>query len=145
MVSRCSRGGAARPASSCGTRTPGCNLSRSPASCATAVWAYVLCYRRIPQLTLTTLLLLLLHLFFSLFLHAQSGKGGAVRKRHAGQSGGGTGGNAATGDAGLLRFYTDESPGLKIGPHMVLLLSLLFIAFVVILHIWGKFKKATIG
>lgn len=41
----------------------------------------------------------------------------------------------------LLRFYTDEQPGLKIGPTAVLVLSLLFIAFVVLLHIWGKFRR----
>ncbi|KAG8465571.1 hypothetical protein KFE25_002878 [Diacronema lutheri] len=41
----------------------------------------------------------------------------------------------------LLRFYTDEHPGLKIGPTAVLVLSLLFIAFVVLLHIWGKFRR----
>mmetsp|Transcript_6515 Transcript_6515/g.9817 ORF Transcript_6515/g.9817 Transcript_6515/m.9817 type:complete len:108 (-) Transcript_6515:260-583(-) len=37
-----------------------------------------------------------------------------------------------------LRFYTDDAPGLKIGPTMVLVLSLLFIGFVVLLHIYGK-------
>ena len=77
--------------------------------------------------------------------------------------------------AGILRFYTDDAPGLKMcvrrghsraplgparraltrsahrrarlrlpahsGPTTVLVLSLLFIAFVVLLHIWGKFRK----
>ena len=42
--------------------------------------------------------------------------------------------------AGILRFYTDDAPGLKIGPTTVLVSSLLFIAFVVLLHIWGKFR-----
>jgi protein transport protein SEC61 subunit beta len=41
---------------------------------------------------------------------------------------------------GILRFYTDDAPGLKIGPTTVLVSSLLFIAFVVLLHIWGKFR-----
>jgi protein transport protein SEC61 subunit beta len=43
--------------------------------------------------------------------------------------------------AGILRFYTDDAPGLKIGPTTVLVMSLLFIAFVVLLHIWGKFRR----
>jgi protein transport protein SEC61 subunit beta len=45
------------------------------------------------------------------------------------------------GSAGILRFYTDDAPGLKIGPTTVLVTSLLFIAFVVLLHIWGKFRR----
>lgn len=42
--------------------------------------------------------------------------------------------------AGILRFYTDDSPGLKIGPTTVLVLCLLFVGFVVLLHVWGKFR-----
>jgi len=72
-----------------------------------------------------------------------AGAGGTVARRGAAArrptsssrpSGGGQG-------AGILRFYTDDAPGLKIGPTTVLVLSLLFIAFVVLLHIWGKFRK----
>ena len=37
-----------------------------------------------------------------------------------------------------LRFVV---PVLRSGPTTVLVLSLLFIAFVVLLHIWGKFRK----
>jgi len=44
-------------------------------------------------------------------------------------------------NAGILRFYTDDAPGLKIGPTTVLVLSLLFIGFVVLLHIWGKLSR----
>lgn len=32
-------------------------------------------------------------------------------------------------------------PPLRSGPTTVLVLSLLFIAFVVLLHIWGKFRR----
>ncbi len=42
--------------------------------------------------------------------------------------------------AGELKFYTEDAPGLKIGPSTVLVLSLSFIAIVVILHIFGKIK-----
>jgi len=43
--------------------------------------------------------------------------------------------------AGILRFYTDDAPGLKIGPNVVLFFSVSFIGIVVLLHIWGKFRK----
>lgn len=55
-------------------------------------------------------------------------------QREAGRSVGGS-------SAGILRFYTDDAPGLKIGPTTVLVLSLMFIGFVVLLHVWGKFRK----
>ena len=42
--------------------------------------------------------------------------------------------------AGELKFYTEDAPGLKIGPSTVLVLSLSFIAIVVILHIFGKIR-----
>eukprot|EP01066_Platyproteum_vivax_P010519 Platyproteum_vivax@DN4714_c0_g1_i1.p1 len=40
----------------------------------------------------------------------------------------------------ILRFYTDDAPGLKIGPTTVLVLSLVFMAIVVVLHIVSKFR-----
>eukprot|EP00924_Labyrinthula_sp_SR-Ha-C_P016897 maker-scaffold_6-snap-gene-18.41-mRNA-1 protein AED:0.29 eAED:0.29 QI:63/1/1/1/0.5/0.33/3/915/70 len=45
---------------------------------------------------------------------------------------------ASTRDA--LRFYTEDSPGFKVGPTTVLVSSLMFIGCVVLLHIWGKFR-----
>ncbi|XP_043722899.1 protein transport protein Sec61 subunit beta-like [Telopea speciosissima] len=48
-----------------------------------------------------------------------------------------TGGGTATG-ATMLQFYTDDAPGLKISPNVVLITSIGFIAFVAILHIIGK-------
>lgn len=66
----------------------------------------------------------------------------ALRKRGPTRSAAGRGGaGVGGGQSGILRFYTDEAPGLKIGPTAVLVLSLLFIAFVVLLHIWGKFRR----
>uniref|UniRef100_A0A8C8VJE1 Protein transport protein Sec61 subunit beta n=1 Tax=Pelusios castaneus TaxID=367368 RepID=A0A8C8VJE1_9SAUR len=43
---------------------------------------------------------------------------------------------------GVWSFYTDASHGLKIGPFTVLIISILFIAFVVILHIWSKYSHS---
>ena len=48
---------------------------------------------------------------------------------------------AAGGSASMWRFYTEDSPGIKIGPVPVLVMSLLFIASVFMLHIWGKYSR----
>ncbi|XP_027933403.1 uncharacterized protein LOC114188929 [Vigna unguiculata] len=53
------------------------------------------------------------------------------RRRTAG--GGASGGAAGT----MLQFYTDDAPGLKISPNVVLVMSIGFIAFVAILHVMG--------
>ncbi|XP_059292010.1 protein transport protein Sec61 subunit beta-like [Lycium ferocissimum] len=57
-----------------------------------------------------------------------------LRRRRA------TSGGAAAGGAGgtMLQFYTDDSPGLKISPNVVLVMSIGFIAFVAVLHVMGK-------
>ena len=67
---------------------------------------------------------------------ARGPAGGALqqRKRPARTSSG----SRNQGQAGILRFYADETPGLKIGPTTVLVMSLMFIGFVVLLHIYGK-------
>merc|ERR1711911_249440 len=41
-----------------------------------------------------------------------------------------------------VKFYTDDSPGVKVGPVPVLVMSLLFIASVFLLHIWGKYTRS---
>lgn len=41
-------------------------------------------------------------------------------------------------------FYTEDSTGLKLSPKTVLILSLLYMAIVVLLHIFGKIKNAEI-
>lgn len=50
--------------------------------------------------------------------------------------------NTGAGTGGMWRFYTDDSPGIKVGPVPVLVMSLLFIASVFMLHIWGKYTRA---
>ncbi|XP_047342385.1 protein transport protein Sec61 subunit beta-like [Impatiens glandulifera] len=46
----------------------------------------------------------------------------------------------ASGGAGgtMLQFYTDDAPGLKISPNVVMTMSIGFIAFVAVLHVMGK-------
>ncbi|CEP00294.1 hypothetical protein PBRA_008028 [Plasmodiophora brassicae] len=79
-----------------------------------------------------------------------------IRKRRTGDSG-------SQGGPGMLKLYSDQTPGIKMfvlrhpcdyaividcavrlpsGPTSVLVLSLLFIGLVVALHIWGKFRRA---
>ncbi|AEE80076.1 transport protein subunit-like [Arabidopsis thaliana] len=49
------------------------------------------------------------------------------------------GSSSAGGGAGtMLQFYTDDAPGLKISPNVVLIMSIGFIAFVAVLHVMGK-------
>ncbi|NP_001037632.1 protein transport protein Sec61 subunit beta [Bombyx mandarina] len=50
--------------------------------------------------------------------------------------------STGAGSGGMWRFYTDDSPGVKVGPVPVLVMSLLFIASVFMLHIWGKYTRA---
>eukprot|EP00013_Stygamoeba_regulata_P019943 CAMPEP_0177663030 /NCGR_PEP_ID=MMETSP0447-20121125/19690_1 /TAXON_ID=0 /ORGANISM="Stygamoeba regulata, Strain BSH-02190019" /LENGTH=89 /DNA_ID=CAMNT_0019168803 /DNA_START=35 /DNA_END=304 /DNA_ORIENTATION=+ len=50
-------------------------------------------------------------------------------------------GAPAANSGGMLRFYTEDSPGLKLGPTAVLVLALAFIGCVVVLHIFGKFTR----
>jgi len=75
----------------------------------------------------------------------RSGAGsGTVRQRKTTASGGGAARPKAggAGAAGMWRFYTEDSPGIKVGPVPVLVISLLFIASVFMLHIWGKYNRA---
>ena len=71
---------------------------------------------------------------------ARGPAGGAPqqRKRPARTSSGGGARAMQRSQPGILRFYADEAPGLKIGPTTVLVMSLMFIGFVVLLHIYGK-------
>eukprot|EP00270_Netrium_digitus_P002569 TRINITY_DN128_c0_g1_i4.p1 TRINITY_DN128_c0_g1~~TRINITY_DN128_c0_g1_i4.p1 ORF type:complete len:114 (+),score=14.91 TRINITY_DN128_c0_g1_i4:31-342(+) len=63
-----------------------------------------------------------------------SSAAGLRRRRTSGSSSGGGG----FGGGNMLRFYTDDAPGLKITPTVVLVMSLCFIAFVTFLHVVGK-------
>ena len=71
------------------------------------------------------------------------GASGGVRQRKPTTTAARTTGRAGgTSSGGMWRFYTDDSPGIKVGPVPVLVMSLLFIACVFMLHIWGKYNRA---
>ncbi len=40
-----------------------------------------------------------------------------------------------SGGAGLIRFFEDETPGIKVGPTMVIILSAIMIIATVLAHI----------
>ncbi|KAK9824477.1 hypothetical protein WJX72_010657 [[Myrmecia] bisecta] len=68
-----------------------------------------------------------------------------LRRRAPSQRSSGGGGGAMTrgggGGGGFgMNFYTDDSPGLKISPVLVMTMSVAFIAFVTILHVIGKLR-----
>ncbi|KAJ0112074.1 hypothetical protein Patl1_00175 [Pistacia atlantica] len=59
----------------------------------------------------------------------------SMRRRRTTSGGTGASGGAA---GSMLQFYTDDAPGLKISPNVVLIMSIGFIAFVAVLHVMGK-------
>jgi protein transport protein SEC61 subunit beta len=61
--------------------------------------------------------------------------GGGNTTNSSSAGGGSSGGN------NMLRFYTDDAPGLKISPTVVLVMSLCFIGFVTALHVFGKLYR----
>lgn len=65
---------------------------------------------------------------------------GMRRRRTAGGAAGG-GGSFSGGGSNMLRFYTDDAPGLKMSPTVVLVMSLCFIGFVTALHVFGKLYR----
>lgn len=66
----------------------------------------------------------------------------ANMRRRRTTGGGGSGSGGAVGGNNMLQFYTDDAPGLKISPNVVLVMSIGFIAFVSILHVVGKLYLA---
>ena len=67
----------------------------------------------------------------------------ATQRRAAARAGAGAaagGGRPQGAGSNILQFYTDDSPGLQVGPTTVLVASLSFVGVVVLLHIWGKFR-----
>ncbi|XP_027344067.1 protein transport protein Sec61 subunit beta-like [Abrus precatorius] len=68
------------------------------------------------------------------------------RRIGGGNNSGSVGGGAGAGaGSNMLRFYTDDAPGLKISPTVVLVMSLCFIGFVTALHVFGKLYRYKSG
>ncbi|KAF7249481.1 hypothetical protein EG68_08922 [Paragonimus skrjabini miyazakii] len=42
----------------------------------------------------------------------------------------------------VFLFYSEDSPGIKVGPVPVLVMSLCFIVSVFLLHFWGKYTRS---
>lgn len=62
----------------------------------------------------------------------------AIRKR---QQASGSKSPAAGKTGGDIRFYTDETPGLRVTPKTVLITSLVYLGIVVVLHLFGKLRS----
>ncbi|KAH8581877.1 transport Sec61 subunit beta [Cryptosporidium sp. chipmunk genotype I] len=45
----------------------------------------------------------------------------------------------------LMSYYVDDTPGLKLGPMTVLVMTLAYMSTVIVLHILGKFKEKIMG
>jgi len=73
---------------------------------------------------------------------AGGGGGGTVRQRKTTSTTAARTTRPSTSTGSMWRFYTDDSPGIKVGPVPVLVMSLLFIASVFMLHIWGKYTRS---
>ncbi|KAJ2059954.1 hypothetical protein GGH94_004578 [Coemansia aciculifera] len=71
-------------------------------------------------------------------LRARRGGSTASGRGGAGGSGGQQVSRATGSTSTMMRLYTDDAPGLKVDPVVVLVLSLVFIASVFLLHIYGK-------
>ncbi|KAJ2851029.1 Arf guanine nucleotide exchange factor sbh1 [Coemansia brasiliensis] len=69
--------------------------------------------------------------------HLRARRGGSSASSRGGSSGKKV--SRATGSTQtMMRLYSDDAPGLKVDPVVVLVLSLVFIASVFLLHIYGK-------
>ncbi|TPP39731.1 putative sec61 protein translocation complex beta subunit, partial [Fasciola gigantica] len=42
----------------------------------------------------------------------------------------------------VFLFYSEDSPGIKVGPVPVLVMSLCYIVSVFLLHFWGKYTRS---
>ena len=47
-----------------------------------------------------------------------------------------------SGGAGLIRFFEDETPGIKVGPTVVVVLSAIMIVATIIAHVWSTLPIA---
>ncbi|TXT56716.1 MAG: Preprotein translocase subunit SecG [Candidatus Thorarchaeota archaeon] len=65
-------------------------------------------------------------------------KSGKKKKRSSKSDGGGM-----TGGAGLIRFFEDETPGIKVGPTVVIVFAAMLVVAIVIAHINALIQVAS--
>ncbi|CAH1762803.1 11968_t:CDS:2 [Entrophospora sp. SA101] len=71
---------------------------------------------------------------------AQTAPRGNVRRRNtpgANKTVSRAGGSSTT----MMKLYTDDAPGLRVDPVVVVVLALAYIGSVFFLHIYGKFTR----
>ncbi|KAJ1732690.1 hypothetical protein IWW48_000990 [Coemansia sp. RSA 1200] len=73
--------------------------------------------------------------------HLRARRGGSSAASRGGASGRQVARGAGS-TATMMRLYTEDAPGLKVDPVVVLVLSLVFIASVFLLHIYGKLTSS---
>ncbi|CAG8626981.1 4075_t:CDS:2 [Cetraspora pellucida] len=66
---------------------------------------------------------------------------GPVRRRTTSPGGNKTVSRSGGSSSTMMKLYTDDAPGLKVDPVVVVVLALAFIGSVFILHIYGKFTR----
>ncbi|CAG8746398.1 16_t:CDS:2, partial [Racocetra persica] len=66
---------------------------------------------------------------------------GSIRRRTTSPGGNKTVSRSGGSSSTMMKLYTDDAPGLKVDPVVVVVLALAFIGSVFILHIYGKFTR----
>ncbi|KAJ1992404.1 hypothetical protein H4R33_001023 [Dimargaris cristalligena] len=72
---------------------------------------------------------------------SESSKPRNMRRRNVGSTEKKEKSRATGSTQNMMRLYTEDAPGLQVDPVVVLVLSLVFIASVFCLHIYGKFTR----
>lgn len=54
---------------------------------------------------------------------------------------GGASGRRSPAPGAQMKFFTDDSYGMKVGPTTVLVMTLIYMFVVLLLHIVGKFRR----
>ncbi|EUB57963.1 Protein transport protein Sec61 subunit beta [Echinococcus granulosus] len=74
---------------------------------------------------------------------AARGSGGGIRQRRSTAAPARRPLATTTPKSPVFLFYSEDSPGIKIGPVPVLVMCLCFIVSVFLLHFWGKYTRST--
>uniref|UniRef100_A0ACD5VQX1 Uncharacterized protein n=1 Tax=Avena sativa TaxID=4498 RepID=A0ACD5VQX1_AVESA len=72
---------------------------------------------------------------------ARGSAAAAASLRRRRPAGGAAAAGGGPGSSTMLQFYTDETAGRKMSPNVVLIMSIGFIAVVVVLHVFVKLYR----